>query len=298
MFSCSTFCDAAAGGDLISIQKHFDQKVDPNVREKGSGRTPLICAVRRGKDIKVIELLLANGAAANVVDFDGKSSLMYAACLGLVDVMCALSYGGACLDLQDCTGMTAMMHGCFCDKNESVEMLVHHRALVDLKDKDGRTALMIASFKGNNDIVGLLINHDADVTIKNRFGESALMIAKMNGNFACVELCDERKTSGISMEFIHEMYTKLMVECEESPGKYDLRQSYLSNFFQSLLIEFDNMKEGDFNNADERVWGEFLKKIFACLSEVMKHCCVEKATYDFHLCCLKRKLCDLYKKNQ
>jgi len=71
------FFDAAAGGDLQTIQSLLENGIDVNIKDATFGHTALIVAARRGH-LQIIELLLAKGADVNATDDYGSSALGWA----------------------------------------------------------------------------------------------------------------------------------------------------------------------------------------------------------------------------
>lgn len=324
VFNCSTFCHAAKFGDLSLIKKHFDQKLSPNVRDL-EGWTPLICAVSIANNIKLVDFLIENGADVNFPDDEGRTPLMYAASVGLINMMKSLTRNGAMLNLRDSTGMTAIAQACFDGKPQSVKMLVNLNASVHLADIYNHTTLMVACRKGNKETVKLLILANVDVNAIDDDRQSALMIARQAKHNSCVallieagveEVGDERveeetvetnieetkeetKKSKMSIEFLHEMHAKLMLESEAGASKSIFRQSNLAMFFISLLTELDNMKNACINDDDQTQWEELLKRIFKSISKGMKTISLEMdKIYNFHLLCLQNKLTELVEQHE
>lgn len=71
------FFDAAAGGNLQTIQSLLENGIDVNIKDATFGHTALIVAARRGH-LQIIEVLLAKGADVNATDNYGNTALGWA----------------------------------------------------------------------------------------------------------------------------------------------------------------------------------------------------------------------------
>jgi len=117
----------------------------------------------------LVKLLASSGAVENPrVDSDatcgfGWSALIWAACVGSI---------------------------------EMTEILVKSTADIDFKDRFGRTALYFACEKGNADLVNLLLKAGADKHISNKFGETAKSRAIKFGHMHVAEILGNVRPAG------------------------------------------------------------------------------------------------------
>jgi hypothetical protein len=88
-----TLGDAAARGDLATVDRLLARGADPNQRNRG-GTTPLFTAAALGQ-LEVVERLLAAGADVHVRDKHGHTALVVASWADHHDVMRALMNAGA-----------------------------------------------------------------------------------------------------------------------------------------------------------------------------------------------------------
>lgn len=152
-------------------------------------------AVRRG-DIRVIDLLIKNGAEINRKENDGNTPLMDAiVMLPSESVAKLLIDKGASLDIQNLDGETALSYatehgGSF----EIIKRLVALKANLELKNTSGVTALMSACRKNRIDVVKFLILAGANIEHVNGVCEwSPFRVAIFNNNVAFLKLLLEKK---------------------------------------------------------------------------------------------------------
>ncbi|BFZ20693.1 hypothetical protein BsWGS_23732 [Bradybaena similaris] len=129
---------------------------------------------------KVIQVLLENGAHANVVSWDGETPLIVAALKeGSRSVLQLLLDHGAELCDTDEEGNTALMHAALGGCSQNVSFLLQctkgKKELLNLQNRTGLTALMCAVSCRNFTIIKELIAHGADVNIRDANGNTALI---------------------------------------------------------------------------------------------------------------------------
>ena len=168
--------DAAAKGDLRSVQSELDKGVNANVKNSASGAPTLLLAALNSQT-EVIKLLIAEGADLDGKDKFGNTSLHYAS-----------------------------QHG----SKGIVELLISNKANVNMKNKGGETPLDIVADKDTADIlrkhngtygtfigavtagdlnaIMLFLNSGVDVNQKIQHGWTALHETAVFGNMEVAKL--------------------------------------------------------------------------------------------------------------
>ncbi|CAG5130341.1 unnamed protein product [Candidula unifasciata] len=165
----------------------IDRGVDVNhvTRVGCKKQTPLITVfIERYKydccAEKVIQVLLDNGAQANVSGWDGETPLIVAALReGSCRVLQLLLDHGAELCGTDEEGNTALMHAALEGCSQNVSFLLQcsegKSEFVNLQNHKGLTALMCAVTSRNITMIKELIAQGANVNIKDANGNTALL---------------------------------------------------------------------------------------------------------------------------
>lgn len=157
-------------------------KAGADVNAESDGLTALMMAAEQGKILDMISLLKA-GANANAKDFYGTTAMM----LGLthryhsdIRVVSVLLGNGADVDAADNFGETALMNAVRYNlPPEVVAALLSAGANVNKKNNDGKTPLMLAAlFNGQDEIVKRLLESGASVSERSNEGKTALDYAK------------------------------------------------------------------------------------------------------------------------
>jgi ankyrin repeat protein len=141
-------------------------------------QTPLLDAANAG-DLAGVRDALADGAAIDGHDQDGRSALSLAALRGDAPMVKFLLTQGADPNLQDEAGDTPLLLAA--GRNSAVtRALVEAKADVNLANLEGRTPL-IASAQYEVESVVLLLDAGADVSHRDSTGVTALVVAKASG---------------------------------------------------------------------------------------------------------------------
>jgi ankyrin repeat protein len=122
------------------------RKVDPDVPDLSTGRTPLFYACMQG-DFKLNKLLLLNGADPNFGDFDCVTPLMMAAAKNdaqTVEFMCNSRMKILDMDAQDFNGWTALHYAAFRNGHKAISVLLNNGADRDIRDANRRKPVHIA----------------------------------------------------------------------------------------------------------------------------------------------------------
>ncbi|XP_043540446.1 ankyrin-1-like, partial [Chiloscyllium plagiosum] len=123
-------------------------------------QTPLHCAARLGH-LKVVRLLLENGACPLSVSTTGHTALHMASREGHVDVAELLLDRGALLAHMTKKGFSPLHVAAKYGRFRVAEVLLQHGAEPNSAGKNGLTPLHVAVHHDNADIVELLLKHQA-----------------------------------------------------------------------------------------------------------------------------------------
>ena len=147
---------AARNGLIHPVEFLLGHGVDPNLRT-ADGDTPLHWASFRGSS-EVIGILLKSGADITAQNNAGESVLHtcmhYASHEETVDVLLAQ---GAPANMPDCSGRTALHEAARRGFEDNVQSLLLSGADLDTKDNQGWTALQHAAAAGHNEVVQQLL---------------------------------------------------------------------------------------------------------------------------------------------
>ena len=134
------------------------RKVEPDVPDLSTGRTPLFYACMQG-DFKLNKLLLLNGADPNYGDFDCVTPLMMAGGKGdatTVDFMCNMKGKILDLDAQDLNGWTSLHYAAYRNGHKAIKVLLDNGADRNVRDVNGRKPLHIARHFDRGDSIAVL----------------------------------------------------------------------------------------------------------------------------------------------
>jgi ankyrin repeat protein len=144
--------------------------------------TPLHEAARRYQDVRVLQLLINNGADVNARTVDGRSPLFVAVetfttpCLECVQ---CLIDSGADVNNTDDILWTPLFLALDSDNFELTQLLLNAGANVNAKDDEGWTPLHISVYR-HSSIIHLLLDYGADPTIKDNQGRRAVDMPDIN----------------------------------------------------------------------------------------------------------------------
>jgi len=153
---------AASAGHSSTVQLLLNNECAALMDAKDlTKRTPLSYACEMGH-IKVMEVLIANGACiTDAQDQDGLSLLHWAAVGGHADVCQLLLNAGMDVDSRDLARRTALHYAAYGGYVNSMLVLLENKADCNCQDKEGVTSLHWACSKGHMDAVKLLIQYSA-----------------------------------------------------------------------------------------------------------------------------------------
>ena len=147
-----------------------------------SGISALMEASKNGC-IKLVRLLLFNGALTNLEDWQQKTALMHLCSnkaipkAKFLEVAQQIIKHGANLNHQTSTGKSALMVACTEDNLLAVNFLLYRITKVNLLDNTGQSALMMACKQGLKEIAELLIEYGAHTDVQDKGGKTALITA-------------------------------------------------------------------------------------------------------------------------
>ncbi|AGF85697.1 repeat protein [Moumouvirus goulette] len=155
---------------IYDIIKSFIKKGTDVNQYNANNLTPLLIIAKRRSNpiyLRVIKLLLKNGANINAVDEYGNSALILA---------------------------------CYQNDIELAELLINSGINVNIASFCGTTALIIATYKSGHDnnfnLIKLLLERGANINAINIYGRSALISACIYSN-----KCDNLKTIKLLLEY-------------------------------------------------------------------------------------------------
>lgn len=145
--------NAACGGDVATIRKLLMLGANVNATDAG-GYSPLMlveaCTTHTSPSRgELVEILIANGAAANLQARDGSNALMHAAGNGDTRAVKALLKSGASVNIADNEGQTPLMKAVrFSCNEETIRALVDAGADLRVTDHKGQSALSSTCLNG------------------------------------------------------------------------------------------------------------------------------------------------------
>ncbi|CAA6809506.1 MAG: InterPro IPR002110 COGs COG0666 [uncultured Sulfurovum sp.] len=151
------------------------------------GWTPLIfsCLIR---DKKIIKFLLDNGADIEAEGKNGWTALIYSSMQGHKEVVKLLLDNGADIEAKSEKGLTALIYSSSEEDKEVVKLLLEYGADIEAKSEKGLTALIYSAGNGHKEVVKLLLENGADIEAKDKNGWTALIYSSGNGHKEVVKL--------------------------------------------------------------------------------------------------------------
>lgn len=150
----------ATGNDdpksIVRVNELLSQGVNPNVRCRVSGRTPLLNATILA-NTQMMNTLLNAGANLNLRTGDPLFAAVYKKRKDLVELLLKAK---ADVNIADQLGLTPLMKAAKYGPIEIVQILLTAGARVDLRSNQYGTALELARKEGNIEIEQLLLAHE------------------------------------------------------------------------------------------------------------------------------------------
>eukprot|EP00092_Neocalanus_flemingeri_P104019 GFUD01133180.1.p1 GENE.GFUD01133180.1~~GFUD01133180.1.p1 ORF type:complete len:449 (-),score=125.35 GFUD01133180.1:51-1397(-) len=178
----------AHSGDVGGVQQVLDSgRVHADSRDQ-DGTTPLMLAARNGR-VKVVSLLLEEGADPNIRKISGVTAIFLASVGGYSDIVTKLVEAGADADPQSQEGGTPLMAATQAGHLDVVEKLLLSGANHNTCMWDGANVLFLAGQNGHARIVmHLLTLPGVQVNQQRRDGATPLWIAAQMGHEDCVRM--------------------------------------------------------------------------------------------------------------
>lgn len=188
--------DAVEKGEKAAVEKWLAAGANVNARHGIVSRlvsanpddtyTPLHVAAG-GKNIEIVELLLAKGAQVDEEGEAGQTPLMAAACGGTKEIVALLLEKGADINARGRNFQTnenseTLLHiAARCGKTEIADLLIARGMDVNARNDEGKTPLHEAARNGFAALAGLLLSKGAQVDAKDQRGMTPLLDAAMTG---------------------------------------------------------------------------------------------------------------------
>jgi ankyrin repeat protein len=178
--------------DYIGILKRI-LLLNPRINKpKRNGQTALFKVVLFD-DLELIEVLLNNGADANLKDLEGNTPLSLLVDSGLkikklshkevfIRKLSFLLKYRVDINAKDNEGKTVLHKAVIADDIEVVEKLLQKKQNVNERDRQGRTPLHHTQWRGNYKIAHALIRNGADMNIPDAAGYTVLNYATILGH--------------------------------------------------------------------------------------------------------------------
>lgn len=128
--------------------------------------------------VEIAEILLNSGISVNDTDDTDNSTIFYAVCVQIIELVSFFIDKGADVNKKIKDGSFPLQVAITYDNEDIVDLLLSSGADVNVKNQDGQTALHTACSFPNDRIISSLLRQGADVNAKNCHGESPLGVLK------------------------------------------------------------------------------------------------------------------------
>uniref|UniRef100_A0A1X7US61 Death domain-containing protein n=1 Tax=Amphimedon queenslandica TaxID=400682 RepID=A0A1X7US61_AMPQE len=199
---------------------------DVNVKDKRK-RTPLFNAVKSGS-IEAVNILLTNGARADVVSKDKETLLHCAGESGKVEMLeFWIKRGDNDVNVKNKRNKTPLFNAVSSGSIEAVDILLTNGARTDVVDKYDITPLHCASETGDSKIIKLLITKGkADVNAVDEDKKSPLFNAVKSGS---IEAVDILLTNGARTDVV-DKDGKTLLHCAGESGKGEMVEFWRGDY--------------------------------------------------------------------
>ncbi|MCD8553180.1 ankyrin repeat domain-containing protein [Seleniivibrio sp.] len=174
---------AQQGQEDLSAQEQggMDEPPSVDIPTYSESRTPMMQAVMKGDEKKLMELMNSDSSGINKQDLLGFTALNLAVYMGKEQAVKTLLIGGANPNIPDVNGMTPTAHASRQERLNLAKLLLERGANPNKPNNEGQTPLMIAAHYGHEDLAELLLHNNANVNVKDKLGRTALIEASANG---------------------------------------------------------------------------------------------------------------------
>ena len=150
----------------------------------------LMQAVKSNNFHLVLELIEANKKSINESDESGNWPLIIASYMGYIKILELLLKNGAQLSVLDPSmNATALHAAAYAGRSKSARLLIEYGIEIDKQGPiNGYTALHDAIWQNNIETASVIIRGGANKNIKSHQGETPLDLAKSNGSPELVNL--------------------------------------------------------------------------------------------------------------
>jgi len=173
----------AAKNNQLSVVVELLDHPGVNIDAADTGqRTSLIFAAREGH-IEVVKYLLEKNAAVNHPDKYGQTPLVWASAEGKPDVVSILLEASADIEAEDNDGQTPLIWASSEGRSQVVEILLEYNANIKCIDAEfGRTPLMRAVMENHTETMIMLVEYNAKLETSDNDGRTAFMLASEFAN--------------------------------------------------------------------------------------------------------------------
>ncbi len=171
--ACNALQRVAASGEVSNVESILQTEPTPVNCRDARGSTPLHSAAFNGQT-KMIQILVAHGAAVDATDNDGATPLHAAAFSGYPGAIEVLLESGARINALDHHGDTPLQDAAAAGSAPATDVLLKHHAAIEERSKKGDTPLNNAALRGHVDVVRLLLEHGANIESRDNDGYTPL----------------------------------------------------------------------------------------------------------------------------
>eukprot|EP01012_Entosiphon_sulcatum_P017956 TRINITY_DN22702_c0_g1_i1.p1 TRINITY_DN22702_c0_g1~~TRINITY_DN22702_c0_g1_i1.p1 ORF type:complete len:598 (-),score=79.63 TRINITY_DN22702_c0_g1_i1:949-2742(-) len=199
-------------GDAETVFAVIKAGVDINAFVGKDGLTPLMLAAQYGLERLAEVLAPAAGPQINSLSPDGHGALYFAASNGHDKVVELLLAHGAVADIPDVLGWTPLLAAAMGGFDQVVQSLLRAGADVNHTAASGWTAALLAALHGHDIVLQTLISRGADIAHADESNCTALTYAAWYGHERCVNTL---LTSGVEVDYVDlRGWTPLMYAAE------------------------------------------------------------------------------------
>lgn len=175
---------------IIMLSRYIQREIAPEWAQQM--HHDALHAAISNKSTEVIECLLAGGADASKLIFDGSCALSLAACKNDTDVMKILLRNGASVDQRDGWGKgnTPLGYATACESIQAMRLLLDNGADINATDSTGRSPFLVAVKNQWVKGVQLLLDNGADVNVADKEGMTAWRMITAPNVIASVEMIE------------------------------------------------------------------------------------------------------------